>query len=793
MERLIPLRFINLLDCNPGAGCPDNANYVDILRAVESANAVFKAAGIQFWLKLVERYNVPSFAKLMPQSCGGTNDVPFTWGQVKTQLRTLVPETPLNAWDDTLNAKLPRVWLKSVNTIYSNQEELIIWLPKFTACGGGGAATGNIHNGRSLVFRGGIMVERYKLAHELGHFFGIGHTWNSSDSKPDPKTLAPVRRADDWDLFYLPGTGPSNPHKFFSSPQEACGPGPLPCGNESSLRPIHTRKTNQQGQTVPNCDADAMGLVTCQVRNCAPDDTCYTEVHTTGSPALKGTAFEFGTMNGPNVMSYTTLGGTGPRAFSDSQIAKIRRYIRWAVPAPQASVDEMKPGLVLSSNLPRLGSWNLRETASKIDFDGDGKRDLGFWIPPTIAGVSGRFMVLLSSRNFSVEAGESMEIYFGEIGDVPVPADYGCAVGQPGCTTGAEPDGRTDLAVFQPGGGYNRNDPPALQAFWRWCPTRGLAEQMTTCNCATAGCPTYFADCDNNPANGCESRIATPWGLREDVPLPGTNFLGSSTTEVAIFRPRQDGRWVWRAAHSTSSGTAFNVGARGAVPLHGLYDNDALTDLAVYEPGQATFKMRLSSQSWATETSRCFGTLDGSGNCVSNFIPKPSGTQGERAGALPLSGMRYPRSGQPRRALSLWYAHDGTWNTMWDPIAGSAIQTCQWGGGTFDLPIPGIDFNQDGYSDMVVYWPPDNVTLGEVFGSSSSPSGCTGSGWLHVPIPGSPSIRQRVLAVQDRTGDAWEEILVIDPDMMRVRWFTSESGYGVMHERVIGHERAIFF
>ena len=83
-----------------------------------------------------------------------------------------------------------------------------------------------------------------------------------------------------------------------------------------------------------------------------------------------------------------------------------------------------------------------------------------------------------------------MSVQLGQLGDVPVVAEL-------------SGDCRTDLAVYQPGGGLYRDDPASVQGYWRWCPTATNAE-TTTCSTATV----------------------TAFGVRESVPLPGLNFAG---------------------------------------------------------------------------------------------------------------------------------------------------------------------------------------------------------------------------------------------------------------------------
>src|SRR5690606_28718142 len=125
----------------------------------------------------------------------------------------------------------------------------------------------------------------------------------------------------------------------------------------------------------------------------------------------------------------------------------------------QDKINQLKPGAVASGRRPFLGAWNVREPGARVDFDYDFKRDLGYWLPPSSPGTKGRFKVLLSSKNYSTAAGQHIDAEFGELGDVPVVGDY-------------NGDGRTDFAIYQPGGGINRDNAADAQGYWRWCPTQ---------------------------------------------------------------------------------------------------------------------------------------------------------------------------------------------------------------------------------------------------------------------------------------------------------------------------------
>lgn len=203
-------------------------------------------------------------------------------------------------------------------------------------------------------------------------------------------------------------------------------------------------------------------------------------------------------------MSYgANWGSNGGGALSDSQIERVRKYIRWDVPLTAQFQGEVKVGAQHAGRRPQLGSWNTRDSTRLLDFDGDGKHDVGWWIRPQSAGTPGTVKVLLSTKGFSTASGQHINTGFGWLGDSPVPQRI-------------DGDARTDIVFYQPGGGLNRNDPAHLQGWWRRCIT---AATPVNTNCSSPPSPVQ-------------------WGERGDVPLPGLDFDGSvATPEVAVYRP----------------------------------------------------------------------------------------------------------------------------------------------------------------------------------------------------------------------------------------------------------------
>ncbi|MCL2825046.1 MAG: hypothetical protein FWD57_13740, partial [Polyangiaceae bacterium] len=381
---------------------------------------------------------------------------------------------------------------------------------------------------------------------------------------------------------------------------------------------------------------------------------------------------------------------------------------------------------------------NIRQVAEKMDFDCDGKRDIGFLEPPTTVSGNGTFVVLLSSKNYSTAAGQYMSIQLGKIGDIPLVGDF-------------NNDCATDVAAYQPGGGQYYDDATNTDGYWRWCPT------------STA-----------NPANtSCSIVGIVSFGDRDDVPLAGLTFNSSGSQYLTTFNPRT-GVWRWRLVNAsfpvlTPSKT---LGVPGSIPLPGLYDNDSMTDLAVYEPSTGNFKLLRSETGWNTLILRPFG---------SKYVPQ-SGTASQRSGAVPLSGMTRqewicPPGNplcffQPRRVFSLYFPQDGSWNTMWDPMSSSpTIDSCIFGNVAGDIPIPGLRYDSDFYSDMAVFRGDSYLSPARFYFKSSTPSSpnsCNGSGSSAYYNSMIARPRYQIFAVSDMTGDGKPDIMVIYPETMSV-------------------------
>jgi hypothetical protein len=540
------------------------------------------------------------------------------------------------------------------------------------------------------------------FVHEVGHTFGLVHTFAFFSNDIDPETGIARKKATLWDLFYKPGTSAAT-HTFYDSQTAAAV-------DEASLALID-RGTNCTG------NFDGAGRTRCSI------DTTYPVNKDTGDPAMKGLGFTYGGPDSPpssykygtNLMSYMWKGDASDSfSFSASQLAIVRANLRYDVPNDKINYPG-QPG----SLRPQLGRAPLRSPSYKLDFDGDGKRDIGIYTPTITSSGAGKWEIFLSSTGYTT----SIVKYWGGLGDLPMAADF-------------NGDGKTDFALFRTGATY-------FNSSFRWC---------TGTDTGSTGC-------------------ASTYSLSEDktaIPYVGVNFDSNAATSEILFHHPLDNQWIW---YSTSGATGY-VGPFGLATdsaLPGLYDGDNLTDLAVYRPSDASLRLRTSTSGWNSfsDVTRTF---------ASSFASNPAGTTvADRGGAVPVP-MLSTLSGSRQLGFGLWDVNSGVWNVMWNPATSSTTGSCTWGV-SGDVPIGGLlDRLGDGQNDFVVFRPEKGTGTGTLWMANNSGTGCSG----YTSIATNARANALVFAVSDMTGDGKDELMIVDPALMTFTYRTSESQYATV-------------
>ncbi len=720
IERTIPLAFFKLYDGVPN----DNDLWQSMLGSVWSANVMFKAAHVQFYPAVVKDcHGDGTFANV-------ANDGPVSYDAVDDELTCAFESMPtaIEAPSEPpwTQPKAKTWWLRFAATHYAKESQLVVWIHQ--------NATSNWStfpwSGRGLHMIAGApgqanLGDFHQLGHEIGHYFGLYESFDTQifadDHIRDPSTGEAFGSAGSWDLVY--GRPTSGSYQFFTSRASA------KAAENAGSALLNIQRYNRTAHSQINC-ADQVAPLTCTVGEpgYAQDPRTYPD------SALKGLARQSATGEARNVMGYLMDPGFQQRfSFSDSQVEIVRKFLRYETSLVWGEADFGCTSTdACIGGRTRLGEYTQRHLADVLDFDGDGKRDIAWWTPPSAFNDS-EWVVLRSNTSPPFDPTQKITVTgFGELGDVPVPADY-------------NGDGLTDLAVYRPSNGFSGSD----QSYWYACNNTNCASQLPP----------------------------MPFGTRQDVPLPGLDFDGSANTvELAVFRPSAG--FVWRRFYPTveSSSHTGPLPGDGAVPLPGLYDLDNKTDLAVYYPGSAIFALLLSSNGYAQ-----VGLQPVPNDCVGSDAVGASNLT--RASCVPIRGMLRHRLVSlwstvhvPRLALSVWSPNSGMWATNWSPTGAYAEPSYCSLGSSGETPLGGIGSPWSSQPSEIRSR--HTTLLAQTWSATgilrfrSSPCG---SAWNRGVTSVGPSTL--VVGVRDMTGDKLPEIWMVDTNTMAASILASEPDY----------------
>jgi len=326
IRNVIPLRFVQALDCHPGLLCRDHASADMIKESIRRANLVYADAGIKFWLKSNERHYMPEFHS--------KNDDNYTWSEVRHRLRKVFPAMPLNAYHTSQDVKTSSEWRQATTALYGDPDEVLIWVMDESAKH---SSTGDFpHKGRALNIvaprlwkdygsDGGVQASSH-LAHELGHFFGLRHP-QDANGMVDPETGHKWTYAEQWDQLY-------------------CETGSEPIFYVSALHYEHigcpgTLRRLYRDADYCGAGTDPFGQIYCEI-----GPTTYWA----GSGAMKGTAVLSGHENNPpesSAWSFNVMAWRGdpnvdlrvPAFIPESQIHMVRQYVSYDIDFTQEVVD----------------------------------------------------------------------------------------------------------------------------------------------------------------------------------------------------------------------------------------------------------------------------------------------------------------------------------------------------------------------------------------------------------------------------------------------------------------------
>jgi hypothetical protein len=314
-----------------------------ISAAVERANRIWASAGVEFWIRSIERYDMPHLHRYVRDKPTDAEGCPngsqcFTWDEVKDELHQVLHNMPPNAYPDG-DDKSAAYWLHAASALYADPNEVIVWLvDEYGSSGNGGPETGRmVYVRRNGLWADEIMGPNTTLAHELGHFLGLMHNNDSS-------VYTGYDHCDRWDLVFTPG----NPNVFFPAANNPlCAPGSvryiakeMSVSADTPFGPVRIVLNGQEyTASGTSADPEIKGLY-----------------RATGEPHDPPESWGF-TMNVMGGIAPDNIDGTIPRFFSESQVAMMSDFLsrdvsfspedqaRWKTDAGQVPVGAIAGGL----------------------------------------------------------------------------------------------------------------------------------------------------------------------------------------------------------------------------------------------------------------------------------------------------------------------------------------------------------------------------------------------------------------------------------------------------------------
>ena len=158
------------------------------------------------------------------------------------------------------------------------------------------------------------------------------------------------------------------------------------------------------------------------------------------------------------------------------------------------------------------------------------------------------------------------------------------------------------------------------------------------------------------------------------------DFDNDGVTDLAVWRPT-DGNWyILRSSDGQIRTTPWGESRHNDVPVPGDYDGDGVTDLAVWRPTDGYWYIIRSSDGQIRTTPW--------GESRHNDVPVPGDYDGDGV-----------------TDLAVWRPTDGYWYII--RSSDGQIRTTPWGESRHnDVPVPG-DYDGDGVTDLAVWRPTD--------------------------------------------------------------------------------------
>ena len=638
IERIIPIHFF-VLD-NTSAPCADVVTTHDAYEGVREANRTWQSAGVQFSVSRIDRVNTPTFADL-------TVSYSVPWSSVWAELRAIEPSLTSSTF---YGWHTRDEWLGFVASLMTPREIALIVPCKEESASSNGHASYPWLGENHLIHIPPRMLKNSTISHELGHFFGLKHTFE-------------VDQDADYDQYF--GWDGRNATFFTSAAQVAA----YRDATHRVLRKDSYRSDVLGGpQDTANCAY--IDMTTCEMK-------CYFgygSYRTSTNPdALRGISHKVAGgshLYATNVMSYFWCGTSAEDGeLKDLEPSGIEQ-IRTALRSSQGQRDQLGRGSV------RLGP----KRSKTIDFDGDGKRDLAFYRPDT-----GECIVRRSTDG--VEQTILNQWANKDLGDIPVPGDY-------------DGDGKTDCAVYRPG-------TATTPAYWIWAGSRsgyymhqeafGEVGDVPVPDVTLPAASGYGKFAVFRPTTGqlwwrdsATSVRNVTWGAGAADELVLGDYDQDGLTDLAAWQPKQAGsssaQAYLRIAYSRYGygvTSTFPFGLETDVPLGPVSrDADPTTDFAVWRPSNGTWYYLLNPRA----------------NGSSGYLEQSWGLPGD----VPVPGWDF--DGDHRDDEVIWRpAGSGTQLWIHKTLTNAVYATGL--GLTGDVPFFAPDANGDGMPELFLFRP----------------------------------------------------------------------------------------
>lgn len=597
-DRVIPLDAVYLRGAGEGAPAPGVRLSVE--QAVAMANIPFQRAGIQFYLRSFRHVSAPILATYDPNNQVFTKWAPTTGYKIRDEITEIFGANPWPTRPGS-DEKIPEHWMGLAVSERGVPDGQYV----FVGSQGNGSQGPNTHR---FVYMnvGDLTVGNGLFAHELGHSFGLNHTWQAF--LRDAMMGAYTTPASYWDISYCPGSSVADPHTFPTNPSSAnCPNGPL---------------TLVHGITPGIHDCTLSGSAVSCILPGRPG-TGYSETQAHDSTALRRgmTYRDPDGVAGVNQMTY--IGLSGANGFSPSQTELMRKTLRFD---RRENLGDVVGGL--SNNplrgKPRLGTaQSVHAPTYMIDVNLDGARDLVTWTvdPWGPRNTNNGVFEVAFAPTFSGRQSRN----FGRAGDIPIMMDF-------------NGDGRTDHGVFRPD--EAESGLPSSGATWYWC----------------ASTSTGLGNCEFGGYNTIH------FGEARDVPLLGLSMGGAPN--IGVYRAENTTAF-WGPASNPFPFGSIALDPADATRAHTLvlddWDGDGKTDIGAMHNNTASMYLALSTDAWASI--RAYHFPSPWGYNVPN--PDPNTYLGDGgSGAIPFLGLRRATAAPPSTAtasaIGIWSAGTST-------------------------------------------------------------------------------------------------------------------------------------